>query len=232
MSVLSLVVLLILFFPTSQSAQASQAALPLDSGRTWEYLGSARWTGLDQRVDTATIRWTMQILTTRGGPGLLGALVRGWIQELAWYQPGQTPGYSILLARGDRLYHVSASDSASALLTLQRAIEPGAPPPQGWELIVDSALAVGHLYGQLAERGDRSDTFYAWYVESGQAIRPPSGWSVASPTVLQWRLVYRTAPDHQVLDLVPGLGITHYGYRHHGTVAESDVELISVRQVP
>jgi len=159
-------------------------------------------------------------------------LVRGWIQELAWYQPGQTPGYSILLARGHRLYHVSASDSASALLTLQRAIEPGAPPPQGWELIVDSALAVGHLYGQLAERGDRPDTFYAWYVESGEAIRPPSGWLVASPTVLQWRLVYRTAPDHQVLDIVAGLGITHYRYGHHGTVAESDVELISVRQVP
>ena len=232
MSVLWLLVLLILFLPTSQSAQASQAALPLDSGRTWEYLGSARWTGLDQRVDTATIRWTMQILTTRGGLGLRGALVRGWIQELAWYQPGQTPGYSILLARGRRLYHVSASDSASALLTLERAVEPGAPPPQGWELIVDSTLAVGHLYGQTAERGDRPDTFYAWYVESSEAIRPPPGWSVVSPTVMQWRLVYRTAPDHQVLDVVPGLGITHYGYGHHGTVADSDVQLVSVTRVP
>jgi len=195
-------------------------------------LGSARWTRLDQRVDTATIRWTLQILTTREGPELRGALVRGWIQELAWYHPGLTPGYGVLLARGHRLYHVSAPDSASALLTLQRAIETGAPPHQGWELIVDSALAVGHLYGQLAERGDRSDTFYAWYVESGQAIRPHSGWSVASPTVLQWRLVYRTAPDHQVLDVVPGLGITRYVYGHHGTVADSDVELVSVRQVP
>jgi len=231
MSARSLVVLLMLFAPSSQSAQASQAALPLDSGRTWEYRGSARWTGLDQRVDTATIRWTMQILATREGPDLRGAVVRGWIQELAWYHAGQTPGYSLLLARGHRLYHVSASDSASALLTLQRALEPGAPPPQGWELIVDSALAVGHLYGQTAERGDRLDTFYAWYVESGEAIRPPSAWSAASPTVMQWRLVYRTAPDHQVLDVVPGLGITHYVYGHHGTVADSDVQLISVRQV-
>ena len=232
MSARSLVVLLILFAPSPQSAQAWQATLPLDSGRTWEYRGSARWTELDQQVDTATIRWTMQILATREGPDLRGAVVRGWIQELAWYNPGQTPGYGLLLARGHRLYHVSASDSAGALLTLQRAIEPGAPPPQGWELIVDSTLAVGHLYGQTAERGDRLDTFYAWYVESGEAIRPPVGWSAASPTVMQWRLVYRTAPDHQVLDVVPGLGITHYGYAHHGTVADSDVQLVSVTRVP
>jgi hypothetical protein len=171
----------------------------------------------------------MQILTTREGRDLRGALVRGWIQELAWYHPGQTPGYSVLLARGRRLYHVATSDSASAVLTLQRALEPDAPPPQGWELIVDSSLAVGHVYGQTAETGDRPDTFYAWYVESGKAIRPPSGWSAAGPTVMQWRLVYRTAPDHQVLDVVPGLGITHYVYGHHGTVADSDVELVSVR---
>src|SRR5437763_9177397 len=150
MSARSLLVLRVLLAPSPQSAQASQAPLPLDSGRTWQYRGSARWTGLDQRVDSASIRWTMQILATRGGPDLRGALVRGWIQELAWYHPGQTPGYSLLLARGHRLYHVSTSDSARALLTLERAVEPGAPPPQGWELIVDSTLAVGHLYGQPA----------------------------------------------------------------------------------
>jgi hypothetical protein len=39
-------------------------------------------------------------------------------------------------------------------------------------------------------------------------------------------------PDHHFLDIVPGLGITRYLYGHHGTVAESEVKLISVRPAP
>jgi hypothetical protein len=159
-------------------------------------------------------------------------VVRGWIQELAWYEPGKTPGYSLLLARGHRLYHQAAQDSASALLSLQRAIEPGAALPQDWDLIVDSTLAVGHSYGQMAERGNRPDNLYAWYLESSETVRPPPGWVLSSPTVLQWRLAYRTMPDHQLLDIVPGLGITHYVYGHHGTVADAEVKLISVRAAP
>jgi hypothetical protein len=97
---------------------------------------------------------------------------------------------------------------------------------------VDSTLAEGHLYGRMAEPGNRTDVFYAWYVESGETIRPPPAWAAGSRTVLQWRLAYRTMPDHQFLDIVPGLGITSYLYGHHGTVAESEVKLISVRPAP
>jgi hypothetical protein len=227
-----LLFLLILFDPPPLHPQRPHAAVPLEAGRTWEYRGSARWTGPDQRVDSAPIRWTMRILAVRDGSDRRAALVRGWIQELAWYEPDRTPGYSVLVARGNRLYHIDAADSAGAFQALQRAVAPGATPPEGSELIVDSALAVGRLYGQIQGRGDRADTFYAWYVESREPIHPPEAWSAASPTALQWRLVYRTMPDHQVLDLVPGVGVTHYTYGHHGTVADADVRLVSVRQAP
>lgn len=212
--------------------QGVQGALPLEVGRTWEYRGSVRWSGSEQRVDSAAISWTMQIVATQDGPEVHGALVRGWIQELAWYQPGQTPGYSVLWGRSGRLYHVATPDSANAALTLRQAVEPGATAPTGSELIVDSALVVGHLYGQIEERGDRTDTFYAWYVESMTAISPLPGWSLAGPTVLQWHVVYRTAPDHQILEVVPGLGITHYVFGHHGTVADADIQLVTVTRAP
>lgn len=224
--------LVLLVLPTAVAGQTPAPAFPLIPGQTWQYGGSARWAGPNQTVDSGRIQWTMKILAVRDGSTARGALVRGWIQELAWYHPGRSPGYSLLLARGRRLYHVAAYDSATALDTLERALAPGAPLPQGAELIVDSALTVGHLYGQSAERGDRPDTFYAWYVESRDAIPARPGWSLDSATVVQWRLVYRTMPDHQFLDLVPGLGITHYVYGHHGTVADSDVTLMSARQAP
>lgn len=214
------------------AAQGTETAFPLAAGRIWEYSGLVRWIGPNQRAVSAHVPWTTEILAIREGRNMRGAVVRGWIQELAWYRPGQTPGYSLLLARDGRLYHVATPDSAGALLALTRALESGAALPQGSQLVVDSALAVGHLYGQLDEAGDRSDTFYAWYVESQEAIHPPAGWSMRTSTVLQWRLVYRTVPDHTVLDFVPGLGITHYVYSHHGTVADAEVRLVRVRQAP
>ena len=226
-----LLVLFILFRPSPLRAQSAAGAVPLEPGRTWEYRGSARWAGPDQRVDSASIQWTMRILEVRDGPDRRVALVRGWIQELAWYQPGQVPGYSLLIARGDRLYHLDAADSAAAVQALQRAVEPGATVPEGSELIIDSTLAVGHLYGGTEGRGTRSDTFYAWYVESSEPIHPPEAWSAANRKAVQWRLVYRTMPDHQILDLVPWVGVTHYTYGHHGTVADADVALVSVRRV-
>jgi hypothetical protein len=171
----------------------------------------------------------MLIVAGRDGPAGRAAVVRGWIQELAWYEPGRTPGFSLLLARNSRLYHMPTRDSSSAVASLAGAVESDSSPGQAWELVVDSGLAVGHIYGQDAERGNRPDTFYAWYVESRQAIRPEAARSFLGPAAVQWRLVYRTAPDHQIVDIVSGLAITRYVYGHHGTVADTDVKLVSVK---
>jgi hypothetical protein len=45
-----------------------------------------------------------------------------------------------------------------------------------------------------------------------------------------WEIAYRTNPDHQLLRLVPGLGIRGFTYEHHGTVASATARL--VRYVP
>lgn len=40
-------------------------------------------------------------------------------------------------------------------------------------------------------------------------------------------LIFRTNPDHQILEFTPGTGITAYVYSHHGTLAGVDVKLVS-----
>jgi hypothetical protein len=86
------------------------------------------------------------------------------------------------------------------------------------------------MYGGAPDRGDRPDGFYAWIVES--AIPPVRGasWSPLAHGASGWRLAYRTLPDHELLDFAPGVGITRYVYSHHGTVAETNVRLLTVRQ--
>jgi hypothetical protein len=45
-----------------------------------------------------------------------------------------------------------------------------------------------------------------------------------------YTLVYRTNPDHTMLGLVPGLGVVHYAYKHHGTTAEADAWLVGYHE--
>lgn len=50
-------------------------------------------------------------------------------------------------------------------------------------------------------------------------------WSGGKSASKGWELVYRSAPDHAIVRIVPGVGITSYVYEHHGTVASVDVHL-------
>ena len=50
-------------------------------------------------------------------------------------------------------------------------------------------------------------------------LRPEVGESL-------YALVYRTNPDYTEIGFVPGLGIAHYRYSHHGTTAEADAWLV------
>ncbi|MFZ4775826.1 MAG: hypothetical protein ACOYM3_10700 [Terrimicrobiaceae bacterium] len=43
-------------------------------------------------------------------------------------------------------------------------------------------------------------------------------------------IAYRTTPDHQILDFVPGIGIVGFHYVHHGTLSETDLGLIGFRK--
>jgi hypothetical protein len=43
-----------------------------------------------------------------------------------------------------------------------------------------------------------------------------------------YRSIYRTNPDHVIVDFVPKLGVVRYVYEHHGTVSSVDVKLVKV----
>ena len=44
-----------------------------------------------------------------------------------------------------------------------------------------------------------------------------------------WQIVYRSLPDHQIMEIAEGLGIVRYVYEHHGTVASVDARLVLFR---
>jgi hypothetical protein len=213
-------------------AQMETSRFGLVYGRSSVYVGTARWTGDGKRVHSTSVVWPMDILQVRASSDTRGALVRGWIQELAWYTPGQRPAFSVLFEHRGHLYHLTASDSAAAVDSLTVLMRDPASAATHAGLIVDSSLVIGRIFGGDPDRGQRNDALYAWQVDSKEAFTEAfsrrAQWSalVAEPT--RWRIAYRTLPDEQVIDFIPGVGISGFVYVHHGTTATVDVHLSTV----
>ena len=214
--------------PAMPFGQHPEAVFPLSKGTVWVYEGLVRWTlpGSDKEFEKK-ITWKMEIVDTVGRDSLLAAVVKGHPADLAWYEEERAPGDYVIIRRDPGEYYLvepfrfqevrrrleNPTDTLDALL-------------QDEELFLDWPLAKGKKWGE-PEALKRDDLLYQWVVEEERPVRLGSVKGVeAAGRVTQYRLAYRTLPDHTLIDFVPGVGIIHYVYAHHGTVAEADVKLV------
>jgi hypothetical protein len=201
--------------------------LPLRAGTSWTYRAQVSWTpaGAAASRDT-TITWTTLVLSVRSRDSVRVAVVQDWPTALAWWEPGHPPDTSLVACFANHVYHVSRSGGTLSGLADSLLASLGQLSPD--DLFLELPLRTGDLYGR--DPGDRPDTFYAWYVESSAPVNSlltglgaPAGDSL-------YTLIYRTMPDHQILDFVPGVGVARYVYSHHGTVAAASAVLVTTRR--
>jgi hypothetical protein len=102
--------------------------------------------------------------------------------------------------------------------------------PTADDLILRLPLHTGDLFGR--DPAERHDAFYAWVVEGAGPV--PVSVRRVRPGVTDslYSVVYRTTPDYTLVGFVPGLGVVHYMYSHHGTTAETDAWLVAYRPGP
>jgi hypothetical protein len=167
----------------------------------------------------------MAIVDVRDAGSVRLALVRGFVTQLAWYEPGTRPRLTLLACRGSQLFGFDpATDSAARSAyarwsdsLLQRA-----------ELLLALPLRDGQLFGQDPPR---DDALYGWAVAAhGADARFPLPARCGPSVGPRFELTYRSLPDHSVMEWQPGVGITHYLYGHHGSPAATDVKLRACRR--
>ncbi len=215
-------VLLMSLIPAVPNPDSCAVTVPLRPDWTWHYAGSAMWSNGDGTgTDSTAVSWTMTVVDVRDVENTRVALVRGFVDQLARYEPTDPPRLSLLVCRGLRLFGLDLGSDAAAR---------GAYA--GWsdslfhqaELLLDLPLRDGQLFGQSPSR---ADALYGWAV---LALRPehmaelPAG---CGQTVgARFELSYRSLPDHAIVEWQPGVGIIRYAYAHHGTPAAAEVHLI------
>ena len=204
--------------------------IPLEKGTRWIYEGEIK-TALagSSTVYSTNITWVMEIIDSSKSTNALAAVVSGFPDELPWYEPGQTPGFCVLLNFRNRVYQFKAKDEKEAQSILQQVInQPGkfSAAAEGFNELLALPLAKDSRWG-----GDtnREDGWYCWRVEKAQTAKLQIKGCSEGTAFKVYTLAYRTNPDHQILDVATGLGISRYVFVHHGTVAEVDVHLVSFK---
>ena len=193
------------------AVQGALAIVPMDIGASWLFAVDVRWTVPDSnQVRTASIRWETRIIEVFEAEGIRVAVARGFPFQLAWYEPGKQPGFDVLVARSDGLFLAEAKSEDEAKEAARRAVAGELPGRQFLRI----PARVGDCVGGDPDRTDRR---YCWSVER----------RIKERGVLGWEIAYRTNPDHMLVRVVPGVGITRFTYQHHGTVASAEARLVT-----
>jgi hypothetical protein len=203
---------------------------PLEKGTFWVYRGETKFlvkspvTGKDEpKTEVLTCR--MEVVDTGTRDRVFAALIKGAPFDLGWYEPGREPGDYLIVRVGTAAYYLFSGDSARDAWAKIKDEESLDDLDKGGELLIDAPLLAGKVYG-----GDFNNLLrgrYCWLVEGERDFnskRFPAAGKMDNPR--DFTLAYRTTPDHQVIDFVPGLGIVGFQYMHHGTLAETDLGLI------
>ncbi|HMQ52081.1 MAG TPA: hypothetical protein PKE64_02035 [Anaerolineae bacterium] len=193
---------------------------PLEEGNVWVYEGTVRWQhGADVKEETVT--WTMAVVEIIERGPVRGIRLKGHPADLTWYEPGQQPRDHFIIQVNNKFYEgfeetwQRLQDPEDFLIDL---VSEGM-------LMLDLPLWSGKSFGEAAQL-TRPDGFYHWLVteEEIATLDKVTGISNDEP-LTRYTVAFRTNPDHQIVDFVPGVGITHYIYSHHGTVSDVDVVL-------
>jgi hypothetical protein len=219
----------------------SQGDFPLVKGNYWIYQGKVKWGLLNSsQVISTTLKVKMEVLETAQNGKYFVAQVKNYPLLLAW-SDGRMDN-SLVYIIGKR---TSLSPESTSLYLLDERALPEEQLNQVHSFLtegrgdlsslltkdnlwLDLPLKENKAYGFGAD-SPRPDFWYSWHVEQVRKnnLRKIKG-IPAGVSKTEYRLAYRTGPDHQVMDFVPGVGLTHYVYVHHGSVSEMDMKLLEV----
>jgi hypothetical protein len=211
------------FHNDSKSGAADTSLLQLKKGSQFNYVGTLEWT-VGTNVSRTNIDWVMEVVDVVKGERAEAAVVRGFLRDLAWYEPGEKPGFTVIASEHNRVYEISCEDESRARARAETIATKGMDPnAEAW---LDLPLKNGKRWEFNPER---IDLWYCWYVEDEELRTYAAPGLPTREKARTWSIVYRTAPDHQIFKIADGVGIVGFEYGHHGTVASAKVALSGMK---
>jgi hypothetical protein len=198
-------------------------------GTYWNYQGLVRWTHDINRVSETKVTWHTEISRFIQHPDVRAAVVNGFPSDLDWSNGRPQPSDSLLIESGGKFYVVANERFTDALHQLEQASADSSNLLRDDDLFLQWPLQQGQKFCD-SEGMARPDDWYCWVVESSRLSVLQGIAGVPSRKRPEFVIAYRTNPDHIRFTFVPEIGLTTYEYRHHGTVADTELKLVELHQ--
>ena len=209
----------------AQTPAVPTELFPLRPGTYWIYKGVVRWyDGENDKPGSTDVTWKMSVLQVIRRPGVVGAVVSGFPADLDW-TGGTTEPKPWLILETDK--HQVFYENLGPDYDLSKL--------NGDDHVFDKFMADENLFLQWpvqqhakfcdADAKRREDDMYCWVVAETAKRKLQSVSGVPSEEQPVYRMEYRTLPDDQKIEIVPGIGVVTYQYHHHGTLAETELTL-------
>ena len=209
------------------AADEHKLIIPLDKGTISIYSGTARWWGPTKPegygTKTSRIRnWQMNVVKTASRGDVTASVVQGFPDDLAWYGFDAIPppaNLSLIVQSSAGLFKKTISSDEA-----EQRVEDALNHKLKFDMDEDQMLRFPVQVGDCLSIEPNALKYksWCWHVRSAVKTKFGSG----------WELEYRSNPDQQLVDIVPGVGITRYMYHHNGTVADTDVHLVRLPKEP
>jgi len=210
----------------AQKSVTPSEFFPLSQGTYWVYKGTVRWQDAEEeKPASAQVTWKMTVERVIRKKGVAAAVVTGFPADLDW-TGGTTEPKPWLILEDDR--HRVYYENLGPNFDLSKL--------NGDEHVFDKFMVDDNFFFQWPlqqgakfcdeEAKKREDEMYCWVVTevTSKKLKSVTGAPANDQAVFQ--LQYGTNPDDTTMGLVPGVGVVTYEYHHHGTTADTELQLV------
>jgi hypothetical protein len=207
---------------------------PLSEGTSWVYQGIVRWFDFSSGKTAKTrVTWTTQVKRVTRRQHLTAAVINGFPWDLDWSDGHRQPTDALLLASEDGGYYErpleNVKDGVKRLAdssdTLQDLIDPD-------DVFLQLPLAKGKKFCGDTEQIAREDDEYCWVVNSVDRISLLRVKGLEPKQYQVYEISFRTNTDDTELQFLPGVGLIRYQYHHHGSIADTELNLVAFHKTP
>jgi hypothetical protein len=187
------------------------------------YQGDIKWTRPNSAdVVEQEITWKMEVERVFQRNAIVGYEMSGAPWDLAWYEAGKEPSKYGIIQAGGNFYRVPVE----TVIRLMNEEDSLFGLVDENDLFLDIPLTAGKKFCEAISIA-RPDNMYCWNVFEATPLDGSKIKGVdPSQELWEYPIANGTMPDSSLIYFVPGVGISGYFYRHHGTIAESDVHLV------
>ncbi len=206
--------------------QISVHPFPMTPGTSWLYRGEVHWQDQNNTTHEQQVSWRTEVRNFVEHPGTNArvASIYGYPSDLDWTDGRPEPEYRALVESSGRFYLLSADILPATLKRLDDPADNLAGLLSADDLILEWPLGQGWRFCDPSGIV-RTDQLYCWLVEGVTPATLDKMPGMKQMPRVEYQLSYTTNPDRVDISFVPDIGITHYEYHHHGSIADTTLTL-------